>query len=168
MIRVNLIGERRSVKNLIFWSLIAWGVLASVQGLLTNVTALIVVRFLVGVVEAAVLPAMVIFLSHWFTKSERGRANTFLILGNPVTVLWLSVVSGYLIELTSWRGMFVIEGIPAGLPVGAGVKVAHKTGSFTGVYHDAAIVEPPRGKPFVLRHDAVRRHAIAAQHDMPP
>lgn len=40
------------------------------------------------------------------------------------------------------------EGIPAGLP--AGVKVAHKTGSFTGVYHDAAIVEPPRGKPFVL------------------
>jgi beta-lactamase class A len=42
------------------------------------------------------------------------------------------------------------EGIPAGLPAGAGVKVAHKTGSFTGVYHDAAIVEPPRGKPFVL------------------
>ena len=108
-----LYAERRSVKNLIFWSLIAWGVLASVQGLLTNVTALIVVRFLVGVVEAAVLPAMVIFLSHWFTKGERGRANTFLILGNPVTVLWLSVVSGYLIELTSWRGMFIIEGVPA-------------------------------------------------------
>jgi beta-lactamase class A len=42
------------------------------------------------------------------------------------------------------------EGIPAGLPAGAGVKVAHKTGSFTGVYHDAAIVEPPRGKSFVL------------------
>jgi len=36
-----------------------------------------------------------------------------LILGNPVTVLWLSVVSGYLIELTSWRGMFIIEGVPA-------------------------------------------------------
>ena len=45
-----------------------WGVLASLQGLLTDVTALIVVRFLVGVVEAAVLPAMVIFLAHWFTK----------------------------------------------------------------------------------------------------
>jgi beta-lactamase class A len=38
--------------------------------------------------------------------------------------------------------------VTAGLP--AGVKVAHKTGSFTGVYHDAAIVEPPRGRPFVL------------------
>ncbi len=42
------------------------------------------------------------------------------------------------------------EGIPAGLPADAGVKIAHKTGWFGQVYHDAAIVEPPRGKPFVL------------------
>ena len=40
------------------------------------------------------------------------------------------------------------EGIPAGLP--AGVTVAHKTGSFRGVYHDAAIVEVPGRGPFVL------------------
>ena len=40
------------------------------------------------------------------------------------------------------------EGIPAGLP--PGTPVAHKTGSFRGVYHDAAIVEPPHGRPFVL------------------
>jgi beta-lactamase class A len=40
------------------------------------------------------------------------------------------------------------EGIPAGLP--SGVSVAHKTGSFKGVYHDAAIVEPRRRKPYVL------------------
>jgi sugar phosphate permease len=106
-------AERRSVRTLIFWSLIAWGSLASLQGFLNDATTLIVVRFLIGVVEAAVLPAMVIFLSHWFTKKERGRANTYLILGNPVTVLWLTAVSGYLIEATSWRGMFIIEGIPA-------------------------------------------------------
>ncbi|MFP5348142.1 MAG: MFS transporter, partial [Actinomycetes bacterium] len=93
-----LYAERRSVKNLIFWSLILWGLLAAAQGLMHSVPLLIVVRFLIGVVEAAVLPAMVIFLAHWFTKAERGRANTFLILGNPVTVLWLTVVSGYLVE----------------------------------------------------------------------
>ena len=106
-------AERRSVKNLIFWSLIAWGGLATVQGFLTSVGWLMGVRFALGVVEAAVLPAMVIFLSHWFTKSERGRANTFLILGNPVTVLLLTAVSGYLIEMVGWRGMFIVEGLPA-------------------------------------------------------
>ena len=47
------------------------------------------------------------------------------------------------------RGQKFAEGIPAGVPAG-GVKVAHKTGWFTGVYHDAGIVEPPQGKPFVL------------------
>ena len=88
-----LYAERRSVKNLIFWSLIAWGVLASVQGLLTNVTALIVVRFFVGVVEAAVLPGHGHLAEPLVHQGERGRANTFLILGNPVTVLWLSASS---------------------------------------------------------------------------
>lgn len=106
-------AEKRSVRTLIFWSLILWGALAAAQGVIQDVTLLIIVRFLIGVVEAAVLPAMVIFLAHWFTKAERGRANTFLILGNPVTVLWLTVVSGFLVEATSWRWMFILEGIPA-------------------------------------------------------
>jgi sugar phosphate permease len=106
-------AERKSAVRLVFWCLILWGALASLQGLLYSATWLIIVRFGVGVVEAAVLPAMVILLANWFTARERGRANTFLILGNPITVMWLSAVSGYLIELTSWRGMFIIEGVPA-------------------------------------------------------
>ena len=38
--------------------------------------------------------------------------------------------------------------IPAGLP--AGTPVAHKTGSITGVLHDAAIVHPNARRPYVL------------------
>jgi MFS family permease len=40
------------------------------------------IRFILGIVEAAVMPAMLIYISNWFTKTERSRANTFLILGN--------------------------------------------------------------------------------------
>ncbi|WP_374717176.1 MFS transporter [Geobacillus thermodenitrificans] len=106
-------AEKKSAKKLIFWSLILWGGLASATGLVSNIHWLMVIRFLLGVVESAVMPAMLVFLSHWFTKEERSRANTFLILGNPVTVLWMSIVSGYLIESFGWRWMFVIEGVPA-------------------------------------------------------
>ncbi|MGB9281099.1 MAG: MFS transporter [Pseudonocardiaceae bacterium] len=106
-------AERRSVKRLIFWCLIAWGVFASAQGVIPWVWLLMVDRFLLGVVEAAILPAMLVFLIHWFTKAERGRANTFLILGNPITVMWLSAVSGWLVEATSWQWMFILEGLPA-------------------------------------------------------
>lgn len=106
-------AEKRSVKKLIFVSLILWGGLATLTGMVQDVYLLIGIRFLLGVVEAAVMPAMLIYLCHWFTRAERSRANTFLILGNPVTILWMSVVSGYLVKHFDWRWMFIIEGLPA-------------------------------------------------------
>lgn len=106
-------AERRSVKTLMFWSLISWGVFAAAQGVISWFSLLLVDRFLLGVVEAAAIPAMLVFLTHWFSDSERGRADTFLILGNPVTLLWMSIVSGYIIAATSYRWMFVIERLPA-------------------------------------------------------
>jgi beta-lactamase class A len=58
------------------------------------------------------------------------------------------------------------EGIPSGLPSEA--RVAHKTGSITKLYHDAAIVYLPKRKPYVLvvltrgLEDEKRAHKLAA------
>lgn len=106
-------AAHRSAKKLIFWSLILWGSFATATGMVSDVNALVAIRFMLGVVESAVMPAMLILLSQWFTKKERSRANTFLILGNPATVLWMSVLSGYLIDALGWRWMFIIQGVPA-------------------------------------------------------
>ncbi|MEP6748371.1 MAG: MFS transporter [Bacteroidota bacterium] len=108
-----LYAANRSAKKLIFWSLIAWGALAMATGMISNISLLIIIRFMLGVVESAVMPSMLVFLSRWFTKSERSRANTFLILGNPATLLWMSILSGYLIKSVGWRWMFILEGVPA-------------------------------------------------------
>jgi sugar phosphate permease len=106
-------AENKSVSKLVFWCVLLWGVFAAAQGVIPWLWLLLVDRFALGVVEAAIIPAMLIFLTHWFSRSERGRANTFLILGNPITVMWLSAVSGYLIAATDWRWMFILEGVPA-------------------------------------------------------
>jgi len=59
------------------------------------------------------------------------------------------------------------EGIPAGLP--GDVRVAHKTGAFQGVYHDAGIVEIPGRKPIVLVvltrgiQDEAKAHKLVAE-----
>ena len=108
-----LYAAKKSAKKLIFWSLILWGGFAMATGMISDVNILIVIRFMLGIVESAVMPAMLIFLSRWFTKTERSRANTFLILGNPVTILWMSILSGYLIDSVGWRWMFILEGAPA-------------------------------------------------------
>lgn len=106
-------AEKHSAKRLIFWSLVLWGALAAATGMVHNVVLLAAIRFLLGVAESVVMPAMLIFLSHWFTRAERSKANTFLFLGNPITVLWMSILSGYLVNAFGWRGMFIIEGVPA-------------------------------------------------------
>jgi sugar phosphate permease len=106
-------AEKRSARKLVFWALIAWGVFASLTGVLTNIPLLMIDRFLLGIAESVVFPAMLVFLTHWFTKRERSRTNTFLILGNPVTVLWASIVSGFLIQAIGWQWMFILEGIPS-------------------------------------------------------
>ncbi|MFL5810224.1 MAG: MFS transporter, partial [Flavisolibacter sp.] len=103
----------KSAKKLIFWSLILWGLCAMATGMTSNVRVLIAIRFMLGIMESAVMPSMLILLSRWFTKSERSRANTFLILGNPVTILWMSILSGYLVNTVGWRWMFILEGMPA-------------------------------------------------------
>ncbi|HJT55682.1 MAG TPA: MFS transporter [Ktedonobacteraceae bacterium] len=106
-------AEHRSAKKLVFWALLAWGVFASLTGVITNIPLLLADRFLLGVAESVILPAMLVFLVHWFTKRERSRANTFLILGNPITVLWASILSGFLIQIIGWQWMFILEGIPS-------------------------------------------------------
>ena len=106
-------ASTKSAKKLIFWSLILWGLFAMATGIISNVKILFVIRFMLGVMESAVFPSMLILLSRWFTKTERSRANTLLMFGNPVTILWMSIVSGYLINSLGWRWMFIWEGVPA-------------------------------------------------------
>ena len=105
-------AQKYSVKRLIFFGLIGWGVLAGATGLIANIHLLYLDRFLLGVVESAVLPAMLILQTRWYTRGERARANAFLVLGNPVTLLWMSLLSGYLAAQAGWRMMFVLEGAP--------------------------------------------------------
>ena len=105
-------AQKYSVKRLIFFGLIGWGLLASATGLISDINLLYLDRFLLGIVESAVLPAMLILQSRWYTSAERARANAFLVLGNPVTMLWMSLLSGYLAASLGWRMMFIIEGLP--------------------------------------------------------
>ncbi len=106
-------ASRRSAKVLIFWALILWGILSALTGVVTTIPMLLLVRFLLGVVEGVVMPAMLVWLTAWFNKRERSRANTFLILGNPVTLLWASAGSGYLVQSLGWKMMFILEGLPS-------------------------------------------------------
>jgi len=106
-------ARRRHARGIIFATLVSWGALASLTGVIGNFWLLALDRLLLGAAESFVLPGMLILLTHWFTKTERSRTNTLLILGNPVTVLWMSIVTGYLIQHVGWQRAFIYEGVPS-------------------------------------------------------
>ncbi len=107
-----ILARKFSVRRVVFVALIAWGTLAALTGVLREFWLLALDRFLLGVAESLVFPVMLHLLTGWFTRAERARANTILILGNPISVLWMSAITGYLIQRFGWQKTFIFEGVP--------------------------------------------------------
>jgi len=106
-------ATRKSATRLVFFALISWGILSALTGVIREFWLLALDRLLLGVAESLIFPAMLVLLTNWFTRAERSRANAVLILGNPVTVMWMSAVTGYLIKAVGWQMTFILEGIPS-------------------------------------------------------
>jgi sugar phosphate permease len=106
-------ARRHSSTRLVFAALVSWGTLAALTGVIRQFWLLAIDRFLLGVAESIIFPAMLVLIACWFERSERSRANTLLMLGNPVTVLWMSVITGYLIQSVGWQKTFILEGMPS-------------------------------------------------------
>lgn len=106
-------AHRKSARRIVFIALICWGILAALTGIIRVYWLLVIDRFLLGVAESFIFPTMLIVLTHWFTRSERSRANAIMILGNPIAMLWMSAITGYLIHLFGWQMTFILEGIPS-------------------------------------------------------
>jgi sugar phosphate permease len=107
------LAKRWGVTRVVFALLIAWGIFAALTGVIQSYPWLLLDRLLLGIAESLIFPAMLMLLTHWFTRAERSRSNALLILGNPLTVLWMSVITGYLIQDYGWQKTFIIEGIPS-------------------------------------------------------
>jgi sugar phosphate permease len=108
-----ILVQRTSARLLISLALIAWGAFAALTGVIRSFWLLALDRTLLGVAESFVFPALLIVLTRWFTRTERSRANSLMILANPATVLWMSAVTGFLIRARGWQQAFILEGLVA-------------------------------------------------------
>jgi sugar phosphate permease len=100
-----------SAKRIVSIFLIFWGVCAVGCGFVTNVTQFKVMRFLLGVAESGVYPATLVLLANWFPRSERGRANAYWTLCQPLAVAVAAPITGALLESYSWRVALKVEGV---------------------------------------------------------
>lgn len=107
-----ILATKWSAKKFVFILMILWGVLATASGLVHTEAQLKLVRFLLGVAEGGVWPAVLVLLASWFTSKERARANAFWMACLPVSAILMAPLSGVLLAHFDWHTVLVIEGLP--------------------------------------------------------
>jgi sugar phosphate permease len=105
------ISDHGSAKKFILWTIIGWGGISTLTAFVQSEWQLLVMRFLLGLAEGGLWPAILVILSNWFPAKEIGRANALFMSSIAIAAVITSPLSGWLIELFSWRGMFLVEGI---------------------------------------------------------
>src|SRR5580658_5433034 len=113
-----LLAEVWSARKWIARILLTWGFLASGTGLIHTAQQFYWVRFFLGIAEAGFVPAILVYLSHWYRPADRGRAVAMFfaaipasqVVGGPLASLLLRI---HWMGLPGWRWLLLLEGIPA-------------------------------------------------------
>jgi sugar phosphate permease len=105
------LAEHRSAKTLILWTIVGWGGVSILTAFVQNEWQLLLMRFLLGVSEGGLWPAMLVVISNWFPDKECGRANALFMSSIAIAAVLSSPLSGWLVGAFTWRGMFIVEGV---------------------------------------------------------
>jgi MFS family permease len=104
------LAERWSAKKFVGIMILIWGVFAFAAGLVQNYTQLLIVRFLLGVAEGGIWPAILVLISHWFPARERARAYGYWMMNIAISSIITAPLSGWILTWGDWRTLFFIEG----------------------------------------------------------
>jgi len=105
------IAEHRSAKKFISWTIVGWGVLSILNGFIQNEWQLLLIRFLLGVAEGGVYPAILVIIANWFPADEIGRANAMFMTSTAIAAVITNPVSGWIVSHYDWHWLFILEGV---------------------------------------------------------
>jgi ACS family 4-hydroxyphenylacetate permease-like MFS transporter len=115
----NLIMAKVGARLWIARIMITWGLASAATIFAVGMWSLYGIRALVGMAEAGFLPGILLYLTYWFPRTCRARANALFIMGIPATIAIASTLSGFILQmhgifgLAGWRWLFLLEGLPA-------------------------------------------------------
>jgi MFS transporter, ACS family, tartrate transporter len=113
-----VIVERWSARKWIARIMVSWGLVTVFTAFIHTAGQFYAARLLLGAAEASFYPGVIVFLTHWFTLKDRGKAVGIFYAAIPVGTFIGAVLAGWLLNvhwmgMPGWRWLFVVEGIPA-------------------------------------------------------
>lgn len=112
------LAQKWSARKVVFVLMIGWGVIAILAGFVQSYEQLLTARFMLGVFEGGVQPALMVLINRWFSKEEKGRAFSLFIMHNPIATIITGPFAGLILAYGTWRELFIIQGA---LPLVIGV-----------------------------------------------
>ncbi|TGN95691.1 MFS transporter [Burkholderia sp. USMB20] len=107
------LANRFGPTKVIAGAMVVTGITACLTGVVHDLRALIAVRVVMGLAEAAIWPAFSIMFVHWYPARERARGISFAQYSLPLSSVIMAPLAGWMIDAFHWRVMFILQGIPA-------------------------------------------------------
>lgn len=117
----NLIMHKVGARVWITRIMITWGLISAAMAFVVNDVSFYIMRILLGAAEAGLFPGVMLYLTYWFGKEDRAKANGYFILGACIASVVGGPIGGLLLQmdgfggLHGWQWMFIVEGLPAAL-----------------------------------------------------
>ena len=112
-----LLTELWSARLFITVSLVVWGALAALCGLVDNAQEFYWVRFFLGIAQAGFFPGVIVYLTYWFRYQDRAKAVALFMMAIPASNMIGAGVAAALMRIdwlgwNGWRWLLILEGIP--------------------------------------------------------
>ncbi|KAK3317879.1 DNA-repair protein rad2 [Cercophora scortea] len=114
----NLVLKKFTPSRWIAFITVAWGIIATLTGLVKNYGSLLACRLLLGVVEAGLFPGLTVYLTFFYTKNELALRVGFLFVSAAIAGALGGLLAygiGHMDGLAGfhgWRWIMIIEGLP--------------------------------------------------------
>ncbi|KAH5989554.1 hypothetical protein HBI84_185200 [Parastagonospora nodorum] len=99
--------------------ILSWGIIASLQAIVTSFGALVVLRALLGVGEAAFGPGVPFFLSFFYRRNELAFRTGLQVSASPLSSSFAGALAYFITKaakngpFSPWRLLFLLEGFPS-------------------------------------------------------
>lgn len=116
----NMLLQKVGAKRWLTRIILAWAIVSALTTLIATPKQFYVMRYLLGVTEAGLVPGVVYYISQSFPRFHRARILSIFYTALPMAGLIGSPMSGFIMEyldsllsLAGWKWMLIIEAIPA-------------------------------------------------------
>lgn len=116
----NLMLRKIGARLTLLRIMVAWGICATLFGLMQTPAHYYILRFCLGVAEAGFFPGILLYISYWIPPSRRAGFTAMFMAAMPLSGLIGSPLSGFIMQSTDgfwgmagWQWMFIMEGVPS-------------------------------------------------------